>query len=88
VLASALAQLDTNEAAEAAATLVRADVFRPRGQLAFAHPVLRAAVYADLSGPEREVGHEQAARLLTEAGAAPSVSPPTFFKPRREVVRL
>jgi DNA-binding CsgD family transcriptional regulator len=70
-LASALAQLDTNEAADAAATLVRSDVFRPRGQLAFAHPVLRAAVYADLSGPEREVGHEQAARLLTEAGAAP-----------------
>lgn len=70
-LASPLAGLHTEEAAAAAAELVRSDVFRPRGPLAFAHPVLRAAVYADLSGPERELGHERAAKLLTEAGAAP-----------------
>jgi DNA-binding CsgD family transcriptional regulator len=70
-LASALAGLEAAEAAEAAASLVRSDVFRPRGPLAFAHPVLRAAVYADLSGPERERGHERAAELLGEADAAP-----------------
>ncbi len=70
-LVSALAELDTSEAADAASALVRSDVFRPRGLLAFAHPVLRAAVYADLSAPERELGHERAAKLLAETGAAP-----------------
>jgi DNA-binding CsgD family transcriptional regulator len=70
-LAAALAQLDADDAATAAAGLVRADVFRPRAPLAFAHPVLRAAVYADLSGPERELAHERAAELLSGLGAAP-----------------
>jgi DNA-binding CsgD family transcriptional regulator len=70
-VASQLAKLSTEEATEMTAELVRSDVFRPRSPLAFAHPVLQAAVYADLSGPERELGHERAAELLMEAGAAP-----------------
>jgi DNA-binding CsgD family transcriptional regulator len=68
--AAALAQLELEEAGSAAAGLVRSEVLRPRGPLAFVHPVLRAAVYADLSGPERELGHERAAQLLAEAGAS------------------
>ena len=59
------------EAAVAAAGLVRSEVLRPRGPLAFVHPVLRASVYADLSDPERELGHERAAELLVEGGAGP-----------------
>ncbi len=70
-LAAALAELDPEQAAAAAAGLIRSEVIRPHGPLAFAHPVLRAAVYADLSEPEREIGHERAAELLVESGAAP-----------------
>jgi len=70
-LACALAELEPDEAAAAAAELVRSDVLRPGGPLAFAHPVLRAAVYADLSGPERARGHERAAELLGDSGAPP-----------------
>jgi DNA-binding CsgD family transcriptional regulator len=69
-LAAALAELDLEEARTAAGGLVRSEVLRPRGPLAFVHPVLRAAVYADLSGPERELGHERAAELLAEDGAS------------------
>src|SRR4051812_28629982 len=70
-LAASLAVLDESEAASAAAALGRVEILRPRGTLGFVHPVLRAAVYEDLSGPERELAHERAAELLGEAGAAP-----------------
>jgi DNA-binding CsgD family transcriptional regulator len=70
-LAASLAVLDENEAASAAAALGRVEILRPRGTLGFVHPVLRAAVYEDLSDPERELAHERAAELLGEAGAAP-----------------
>lgn len=70
-LAAALAELDPEEAAAAATGLVRSEVLRPRGPLAFVHPVLRAAVYADLTDPERELGHERAAELLAGGSAAP-----------------
>ena len=68
-LAAALAGLDPEAAAASAAELARSDVFRPRGPLAFAHPILRTAVYADLSDAERERGHEVAAELLGDTGA-------------------
>jgi DNA-binding CsgD family transcriptional regulator len=68
-LAAALAGLDPGAAATSAAELARSEVLRPRGPLAFAHPVLRAAVYADLGEAERERGHERAAELLSESGA-------------------
>jgi len=70
-LAAALAELDPDEAAAAVAGLVRSEILRPREPLAFMHPVLRAAVYADLSDPERERGHERAAQLLALGGATP-----------------
>ena len=68
-LVSALAGLDPKSAAVSAAELARSDVLRPRGPLAFAHPILRTAVYADLSEAERERGHERAAELLGDRGA-------------------
>ena len=69
-LAAALAGLDLEDAARSAAELARADVFRPRGPLAFAHPILRTAVYAELGEAERAQGHERAAELLEERGAS------------------
>jgi DNA-binding CsgD family transcriptional regulator len=68
-LAAALAGLDPEAAAASAAELARSDVLRPRRPLMFAHPVLRAAVYAELSEAERERGHERAAELLAESSA-------------------
>ena len=68
-LVAALAGLDPDAAVASAAELVRSDVLRARGPLAFAHPVLRAAVYADLGDAERERGHERAAELLGDGGA-------------------
>jgi DNA-binding CsgD family transcriptional regulator len=68
-LAAALAGMEREAAAAAAAELARSDVLSPRRALSFAHPVLRAAVYADLSEAERERGHERAAELLGDSGA-------------------
>jgi DNA-binding CsgD family transcriptional regulator len=68
-LAAALAGLDPEAARASAAELARSDVLRPRSPLAFAHPVLRAAVYADLSEADRERGHDRAAELLGHSGA-------------------
>jgi DNA-binding CsgD family transcriptional regulator/tetratricopeptide (TPR) repeat protein len=69
--AAALAELDDEAAAEAAAALVRADILRAPGPLGFAHPVVRAAVYSALTPVERDSGHSRAARLLAETGAEP-----------------
>jgi DNA-binding CsgD family transcriptional regulator len=70
-LAGSLAVLDPGEAAAAAAALARVEILRPRRPLGFVHPVLRAAVYTDLSDPERELAHERAAELIGATGAAP-----------------
>jgi tetratricopeptide (TPR) repeat protein len=69
--AAALAGLDEETASETAAALGRIDILRPRAPLAFAHPVVRAAVYSQLAPGEGEAGHRRAARLLAEAGAEP-----------------
>ena len=70
-LAAALAGLDADDAAAAAVALGRAQILRPPGSIGFVHPVLRAAVYADLSEPERALAHDRAADLLAAAGANP-----------------
>jgi DNA-binding CsgD family transcriptional regulator len=64
--AAALAVLDPEQAATAAAALARVEILGARGPLGFVHPVLRAAVYADLSDAERALAHERAAELLAE----------------------
>ena len=64
--AAALAVLDPEQAATAAAALARVEILSARGPLGFVHPVLRAAVYADLSDAERSLAHERAAELLAE----------------------
>ena len=70
-LAAALAGLTETTAADAATALSRIEIFRRDASLAFVHPVVRTAVYAELSAVERDRGHARAARLLAETGAAP-----------------
>jgi DNA-binding CsgD family transcriptional regulator len=69
-VAAALAVLDPQQAATAAAALARVEILRARGPLGFVHPVLRAAVYGDLSDAERSLAHERAAELLADRDAA------------------
>jgi DNA-binding CsgD family transcriptional regulator len=68
---AALAELDERAAADAAATLARADVLRSQRPLGFVHPLIGAAVYETLTSLERDRGHTRAARLLASAGAEP-----------------
>ncbi len=69
--AAELARLDRGAAAAAADELAAAGVLEPGRPLAFVHPLVRAAVYADLSGAVRSSAHRRAARLLSERGAVP-----------------
>jgi DNA-binding CsgD family transcriptional regulator len=67
--ACALAGLPEERGAELAAALAGADILAASRPLAFAHPVLRAAVYADIDAAERARAHRQAATLAAEDGA-------------------
>jgi DNA-binding CsgD family transcriptional regulator len=69
--AAALAGLDRAAAREAADALSSADILAPGEPLAFAHPLGREAVYADVPGARRAALHREAARLLSEDGAVP-----------------
>jgi DNA-binding CsgD family transcriptional regulator len=69
--AAAMAELDEERAAEAAAELAGGDILRPQAPLAFVHPVVGTAVYSTLTAVEQERGHARAARLLAESGADP-----------------
>jgi class 3 adenylate cyclase/DNA-binding CsgD family transcriptional regulator len=69
--AAALAGLERDVAAHAATTLARADLLHFEMPLEFTHPVVRTAVYEDMSGAERIAAHRRAASILAEAGAEP-----------------
>jgi class 3 adenylate cyclase/DNA-binding CsgD family transcriptional regulator/tetratricopeptide (TPR) repeat protein len=69
--AAALADLDAGLASHTATTLARADVLDYEMPLEFTHPVVRHAVYDDMSPAERIAGHRRAATILAEAGAEP-----------------
>ena len=64
---SALSELAT---ASALSVLTRAEIVRDEQPLAFVHPLVREAIYRDLSAPERALRHEQAAQVLSESGAS------------------
>lgn len=68
-----LAELDEARVAQAMRALVQADILRPEPPLGFAHPLVRDAVYHELSPTQRELQHERAARALTDLGAAPEL---------------
>ncbi|WP_445150733.1 AAA family ATPase [Baekduia sp. Peel2402] len=69
--AAAVAELDAVEAASVAAGLRRVEILSDEDPVAFAHPLVRRAVYDALTVAERERRHAAAARLLTARGAAP-----------------
>jgi DNA-binding CsgD family transcriptional regulator len=68
---AALADVPLEAAASAAAELGRVEILRSHGGLGFAHPVLRAAVYAHLADAERALAHERAAEVLANNAVAP-----------------
>jgi DNA-binding CsgD family transcriptional regulator len=68
--ASQLAGLDDAEAGEAAELLTVAGILEPGRPLTFIHPIVRTALYADLTGVERARGHRRAAQLLAEQPGA------------------
>lgn len=66
---AALAGLTIDEAASAATALVQAEILQPGAPAAFVHPLVGAAVYADLPPLARAARHQRAADLLTAARA-------------------
>lgn len=68
-LLAALAGLDPSDAARAADALVRDSLLAPGPTLAFAHPIVRTAVYSEMGPRQRADLHARAARLLRNAGA-------------------
>jgi class 3 adenylate cyclase/DNA-binding CsgD family transcriptional regulator len=69
--AAALADLDQGLASHTATALARADLLSYEMPLEFTHPVVRTAVYEDMSAAERIAAHRRAATILAEAGAEP-----------------
>jgi DNA-binding CsgD family transcriptional regulator len=67
--ACTLAGLDEERAGELATALARAGILADGRPLAFAHPILRSAVYADIDLAERAAAHRRAAALLADEGA-------------------
>jgi DNA-binding CsgD family transcriptional regulator len=79
-----LAEIDERAAADATASLARAEILRPDPPLSFVHPLVRDAVYHDLPPGERELQHARAAQMLSEAGASPEqVASHLLTVPRR-----
>ena len=67
--AARLAGLADADLEAAMAALVSAGVVESGGTVRFTHPILRAAIYGDLSPAERERLHRAAATILRERGA-------------------
>ena len=67
---AALAEVDEQVAARATGELAQAEILRPAQPLGFVHPLIRAAVYQEVSPGERELAHDRSARLLADAGAS------------------
>jgi DNA-binding CsgD family transcriptional regulator len=70
--AGRLAALADSDVEVALASLLSAGVVQPGTAARFAHPILRAAIYGDLSFAERERMHHATARILRERGAPAS----------------
>ncbi len=69
--AAALAGLDADAASAAADVLAGVEILRARLPLEFVHPIVRAAVYDDLTPAAKSLAHARAARLLAAEGAEP-----------------
>lgn len=69
--AAALAELDTSAGLDAADALESAHIITAGEVLVFTHPMIRSAIYRDLTRGESARLHTAAARLLPTSGAAP-----------------
>ncbi len=67
---AALAGVEEPAAARAVQALTRAEILRGDESLGFVHPLVRDAVYGELTAPQRALEHERAARLLANLGAS------------------
>jgi DNA-binding CsgD family transcriptional regulator len=65
---SALTGLPAAAIETSARALIRAEILRPEPPLGFVHPLIRDAIYLELSSVEREARHARAAQLLRAAG--------------------
>jgi DNA-binding CsgD family transcriptional regulator len=68
--AGGLAELSDGELLSAMAALVSSGVIEPGDTIRFAHPLLRAAIYDDLTVAERQHLHHSAASIMRARGAA------------------
>jgi tetratricopeptide (TPR) repeat protein len=64
-LAASLVSAPIGQVTTDAEALIAARILGPGAKLHFAHPILRAAVYADLAAPSRELLHRRAAEALS-----------------------
>ena len=70
-LAGLLAGLEEAQAATAAKALLRAEILVGDDGLSFVHPIVRAAIYENISSVERPDHHARAARLLATRRCSP-----------------
>ena len=81
---AALAELDAGDVATATAALAQVEILRAEPPLGFVHPLVRDAVYHELSPAQRELMHARAAAELRTAGApADQVASHLLSMPRR-----
>ena len=69
-LAARVANVSVDAARRAGDELVRANIFGRDERFGFAHPIVRAALYEDLTPGERQALHASAARALESEGAS------------------
>jgi DNA-binding CsgD family transcriptional regulator len=69
--AAELAGLTQEAAAEIVEALVRIHILRDERTLSFVHPIVRAAIYAEIPATARARAHAQAARMMAQADAEP-----------------
>jgi len=81
---ASLAELPQEQVAEQTAALARVEILRDEPPLGFVHPLVRDAVYNELSSAHRELMHSRAAEELRDAGApADQVASHLLSMPRR-----
>jgi DNA-binding CsgD family transcriptional regulator len=66
---SALTEIDPMRVAAATRDLSRAEILQTEQRLGFVHPLVRDAVYSDLTAGEREILHSRAIRVLEDLDA-------------------
>ncbi|MBI5310902.1 MAG: AAA family ATPase [Actinobacteria bacterium] len=64
-----LAAVDETLASDAIKRATQVEILRPEAPIGFVHPLVREAVYRDVPPGERELLHERAARMLSQANA-------------------